>query len=202
MHLSFRSARPQELPLLFETMGEPFAYSPEIRAQVPALWSRWLRDGVLMAHVIERHGQGKVTPEAFGAMVFLRDGIVEAFRGLGRPYLRNELMRRALAGEEVVPTPDAMREANRGEGLTMLFLADPRGRRGMPDEHYRLIDTKWSEALYEVSGCRLKAIWHEVYGAHVMRHVAGCGLLLSEDWARHWSGRGTTREDWFRGCTY
>lgn len=186
MHLSYRTARPDELARHFDAMGEAFAYPADLRGKVPELWAEWLRDGVLMAHVIERHEPRHVTVEALGAMVFLAEGVIESLRREKTPYVRAQLMRRALAGEPVVLSPDAMREANRNGGLTLMFLADPRGRRGLDEAHYRLIDARWSEALYEASGCNLGSIWHEVYGERVMRHVAGCGLRLCEDWTGYW----------------
>jgi hypothetical protein len=187
MHLSYRTARPPELASHFEAMGEAFAYAADIRDKVPGVWARWLADGILTARVFERHARGRVSVEAFDAMVFLRDGVVEEFRGLRCPGLRDHVMRRALAGEEIALSPDAMRKANRSDGLTLLFLVDPRGRRGLAEQERALIDTKWSESLYELCGCRIKAIWHEVYGTGVMRHVAGCGLLVCEDWADYWA---------------
>lgn len=195
MHLSYRTARPDDLARHFPAMCEAFAYPPDLRANVPQLWAQWLRDGVLMAHVIERHDARSVTVEALGALVFLDDGLIEDFRRRGSPYVRAQLMRRALAGEKVVLSPDSMRSANRDGGLTLMILADPRGRRGLDEEHYRLIDTRWSEALYAVSGCNLRSIWHEVYGERVMRHVAGCGLRLCEDWAGYWETHGPRPTD-------
>ncbi|MFT3782588.1 MAG: hypothetical protein QM790_11290 [Nibricoccus sp.] len=191
MHLSFRNAQVADLAPCFRDLGEAFAYAPEQREKVPQLWAQWLQQGVMTAHVIERHHKGGVTAEAFSAVVFLRDGFVENFLKRGEPYLRKEVVRQTLAGHSVVLTPEQMRQQNREGGLTLLFLNDPRGRRGMDDEHYRLIDTKWSESLYELCGCNLKTIWHEVFGPKVMAHVVGCGLRLREDWAGYWKARGS-----------
>lgn len=192
MHLSFRSARPHQFAQCIEGMGENFVYPPDLRKQVPLLWGQWLRDGVMTAHVIEHHRQARTEIAGLGAVVFVRERFIEEFRRQRRPYLRQELVRRALAGESVVLTPEDMRNAHRGEGLTLLFLSDPLGHRWLTDEQCLLVDAKWSEALYELRGCNIKAIWHEAYGAKTLRLTLGCGLLQRDDWADYWATRGTT----------
>lgn len=188
MLLSYRPARAAELASCFRGLTELCPYSADIRDQVPELWIQWLRQGVLRANVFDRHENGRTTSVAFGATVFLRDQFIEEFRVRGRPYLREEIIRRSLAGEVVVLTPEMMREENRARGLTLLVMNDPReGRPAFTEEQISVLDSRWSEMLYELCGCRLNSIWHETYGAEMNRRVQGCGLRLYEDWADYWS---------------
>ncbi len=183
MRLSYRSARPHEFAPCFDLMCDSFAYPVELRAKVPELWAQWLKQNVMTAHVIEDHrDSGQAVIVGLGACVFVRDAFVAEYRLRRRPYVRAELARRTLAGETIVLTPEMMREQQRAGGLTLLFVNDPTAHRGLSEAEKLQVDAKWSEALYELRGCNIKAMWHEVYGSRAMRRSEGCGQLLYADW--------------------
>ena len=191
MHLSFRSARSADFSTCFQTITEKFVYPAELLGHVSRLWGQWLRDGVMTAHIIEHHRSTQTKTVGLGAVVFVRPEFIEDALRKNQPYVRRQLIEQTLAGNRVVVTPEEMRAQNRGDGLTLLFLSDPSDNQQLTEEECRLVDAKWSEALYELRGCNFQTLWHEAYGSRALRLSTGCGLSVRRDWSDYWSGAAT-----------
>jgi hypothetical protein len=193
MRLSHRSARPEDFARCFDLMGEPHAYEPALRPEVPRLWADWLRQGVMTAHIME-----ELIPLAgtrivgLGICVCVRESfIAETLSDTGRPFIRAEIIRRTLAGERLVLNQEEMRAANRDGGLTLLFLNDAVSHRELPDDQCLLVDAHWGEALNELRGCHIKSMWLEVYGTKKRLWSEGCGIRVVRDWSDHWKKSST-----------
>lgn len=191
MRLSVRPATATDFAACFATMGDAFAYPPAVRPHVPSVWAEWLKLGALTAHLIEDRGRdGRREPVGLGATVFVEPRWIDELHAARQPYWRADLVRRWLAGDHVVMTPERIRTAQRDRGLTVFFVADALSHRGLSDEQRLAADAEWGKALFGLRGCRMQAIWIEVCGEKIRRWVAGCGLLPKEDWAEWWSSLG------------
>jgi hypothetical protein len=183
MRFNYRPAHPRELADCFARFGEMFAYPPELRARVPALWRQWLENGQMMTQLVEDQTDlGRPKPVGFGAAVFVADAFADRLRSAPLPFARAELVRQALAGEPVVLDPEAVRAANRGAGLTLFFINDALTNRALDDATLHLVHERWSEALYELRAFRLRELFWELYSAKIQRWSEGCGLLLRRAW--------------------
>jgi hypothetical protein len=187
MHLSYRSARSDDFSRSLQTVAEKFVYPADLLPHVSRLWGQWLREGIMTAHIIEQHRHAQTKAVGLGAVVFVRPEFIVDVLQKRHPYVRRQLIEQTLAGHRVVVTPEEMRAQNRGEGLTLLFLSDPSDNQQLTEDECRLVDAKWSEALYELRGCNFKNLWHEAYGLRAVRLSMGCGLSRREDWTDHWS---------------
>jgi hypothetical protein len=160
----------------------------------------------MWAHVIETIRNGKREPMAIGAFVFVKQSWIEATREKGQPYWRASLVRQWLDGDKQVLTPEQIRATEGRDDVTLFFVADALANPLITDEERMAVDSKWSESLYELRGCKIGSIWTEVYGRKSRDWTMRCGILEKNDFAHYWEARPSEKpqaekQPFLLGCT-
>lgn len=176
MRVSFRPAALDELSPCFEQLGCAAAYTSEIAPRVPGLWEQYFRQGSLMTTRFEDLDQNTVI--GLSLEVFVTDAFVQEIRQRPRPFLREELIRRELAGRSAVLTLAQAQAANENAGLNLFFLNDPLPPHECPPVLFHAIDARWGEALYNYRSCNLKTITWECYSQQALQMGLSCGMKL------------------------
>ncbi|PTY02090.1 hypothetical protein DB347_24510 [Opitutaceae bacterium EW11] len=140
-----------------------------------------------------RAGDGARQRLGLAGTVFVRPSWLDDVRARGRPYLPADLVRRWLAGERPVLTPDEIRENGLRENLTVFFVCNALANRNLTDELRLAVNAEWSEVLYGLRSCSIDSMWIEVYGAKARDWIAGCGMRVKDDFARHWAENPSAR---------
>ena len=182
MDLTARSLEECDIPAGLDLLRGHLAYPDDVLALLPRAWRRLLRDGALIATLIEqRRADGAPSAVGFGASVFVTDAWAAHARAGVEPYLSARTIRQELGGRSPILRPRAIARSHDAGGLNMLILhygeaaALPLDAR--PALRYRML-----QALIEAHrGYRIKDIlqefWDEIDEEFVVR---GWGRVVTD----------------------
>ncbi len=123
MDLAFRGVSEADLPQCMSLLAGRLAYDGDTLARLPGAWRRLLRDGALVAGIVEdRTPPVDARILGFGASVFVTGAFMRQARAGTEPYLTARVIRAELEGVTPVLRPTAIRKANAGDGLNVVIL--------------------------------------------------------------------------------
>jgi DNA-binding CsgD family transcriptional regulator len=189
-----RLIKPDDLQPCLEMVHNSFVDHPDIRRQMPLIWGDMLRSGCLHAAVVE--DPMRSLPERLMAVtlaVYVADSFLDAFLAKPVPGISKVVYEAHLAGRSVALRPEALRLANAGAGVNLLFLhygarfshpRDPLARQiGIPSrEMIVLLHT----------GYRTKRVVQEVVGDVARDAMLSSGSTLVTDFRQYFEESGTT----------
>ncbi|MBL8163070.1 MAG: hypothetical protein JNJ61_13880 [Anaerolineae bacterium] len=174
MRLMCRSAEFEELTACSALLGGSNVYSMAVRKEVVPVLQRYWRQGSLITTVFEDLDKREIV--GLSIEVFIRDTFLEEIRVFPKPYLREELIRRELAGQSVVLSMAEAQVENASNGLNLFFINDPLPLHTLSADEFRAIDVQWGEILYDYRACNLKTITWECYSEQSLEMGLSCGM--------------------------
>ena len=167
MDLAFRSASVADLPQWMSLVVGRLAYGADTLARLPIVWRRLLKDGALVAAVIEdRTRPSAARVVGFGASVFVTGAFMRQARAGTEPYLTARVIRAEAEGVTPILRPAAIRKANAGDGLSVVILHYGEAAALDPDalQRARLLALEaflWAHRGYRVNEV-LQEFWDEI----------------------------------------
>ena len=167
MDLTHRPTRLNDLDACLSIIRNGFAFGPDDRAALPALWHHLIAGGMAESAVIEdRDRPAGRRVVGFGMTVFVTDQFVEEAKHGLPPYLARHVLCLWQEGRAPFLTAEQIRRANSTEGLNGLILHNGWENGGLTVDQASALRQKIIEGFFaHHSGYRLRCILHEIYGA-------------------------------------
>ena len=180
MHLTYRPGGAEDVDVCAALMPPAFArLAPDIHADLPVRWRRWLREGVSALTIVEdaeRADAEKVV--AFGASVFVTERFADAARVLLPPPVGARVTSADLLG-----LPD-IRAASSGDGLTLFVPYIGWNTLNLDPDDVRWVKARLIEAFFFAhAGFRIKEFLQEIYSDDEKERGVAAGLTVLRDYA-------------------
>jgi len=186
MHLVYRPAALGDVDACARLVPDAlYALAPGLRALLPAVWRRWLRDGAGQLTVIE----DAECPEgarlvAFGSSVFVSETFAADARTCLPPPVLTQLARATPGAASPVLSAEAVRAANSGAGLCVLVPIIGWDETALDDDEVRWVKARLIEAFfYRHAGYRVQEFLQEVYSQEEMERGHVIGIQVRTDYA-------------------
>jgi hypothetical protein len=184
MPLSQRPVRPEDFFACFETLGEPQFFASAVRARVPEVLRFWWESGAMVGHLIEDLRElCSPRPVGLSIVVFVSDALMNRVHAGTCPFVRNALIEQELSGHPAVLAASQIREAQRENGLNLLYFNHALTHRGLPENERHQVHGSWADTFLDLRGYHLKEILCEVHQEQVCQWGLSCGMEPRQHWA-------------------
>ena len=148
--------------------------------RLPAAWTRCLREGSIMARVIEDMDQVAAGVLGVGVSAFVSDEFVAECKTAPLPWLGPTLLERVGIRNPPMLRPAAVRQANSGDGLNIAVWAGSI-RRASNVPAFDLAMELGRAFYVEHQGYRLKEIISQPLDPQILRYTVNTGACLLLD---------------------
>ena len=164
----------------------------DMHYKMPAIWTAMLRAGTLHGGIIEDvTAPPEERVQALTLAIYVEDGFVDDYFRHPVPGISKRVYENQLAGHSPALTPRALRRANGGAGVNLLFLHTGTRHYEPQDPQAAQIGVAVREMVVLLhAGYRTRLILQEVLGPVARGALQTCGYNLLHDFRSYFEAHG------------